>query len=58
MKFNYSHIYKEGNQVADKLSMRVLKEKEFYWWNSSITEIEHIIEKEAGGVTYRRKIKS
>ena len=56
MQLYISHIYREGNQVADKLSHIGLQHKCLKWWNSHPTELNHLIAHDyAGQPSYRFK---
>lgn len=56
MQYICTHIYREGNQVADALSNRGLKELEFCWWDTDISKIRMLIANDKQGIVYRRHV--
>lgn len=45
MEFQCSHVYREGNLVADALWRKGLGEKEFYWGDSVIPDLQVLVDK-------------
>ncbi|KAK2441664.1 hypothetical protein QL285_012933 [Trifolium repens] len=49
-----SHVYKEGNSFADKLSKLGLNVNDFTWWSSSLSSIRLDLARNRNGLPYYR----
>ena len=49
MQVHVSHIYREGNQVADKLSNLAIDLREETWWSTYPAEYQYLMQSDVMG---------
>jgi hypothetical protein len=54
MEVIVSHVFREGNSVADKLSKLGLNVNEFTWWNSAPSSIRADLARNRDGLPFYR----